>query len=82
MSSYCLSLFVPFSETVRAPIPQTQEILVDETPQFGKCTFEPHYEKTNILHIYAKTKVQVSFAVTVKLTSTFIFATQCNSSTF
>ena len=36
--------------------------------------FEPGHEKTNILH--AKTKAQISFAVTAKLISAFALATQ------
>ena len=38
-------------------------------------TFEPVHEKTNNLH-YAKTKTQISFAVTAKLISAFVFATR------
>ena len=34
---------------------------------------ELHHEK--ILHMYAKTKAQISFAVTAKLISTIVFAT-------
>ena len=36
-------------------------------------TNEPHYEKTDNLH-YAKTKTQISSAVTEKLISAFVFA--------
>ena len=36
-------------------------------------TFEPRREKTNILHMQ-KTKTQISFAVTAKLISAFVFA--------
>ena len=45
-----------------------------------KCTYsvsgrkEPHHEKTNVF-AYAKTKTQISFAVTAKLISAFVFAT-------
>ena len=35
---------------------------------------EPLYEKTIFLH-YAKTKTQISFAVTAKLISTFVLST-------
>ena len=43
---------------------------------------EPRYEKTNNLHM-RKTKTQISFAVTAKLISAFVFATWivCNPST-
>ena len=37
-------------------------------------TFEPRYEKTGFLHM-RKTKMQISFAVTAKLISAFVFAT-------
>ena len=37
--------------------------------------FEPRREKTGILH-NAKTKTQISFAVTTKLISAFVFATR------
>ena len=37
--------------------------------------FEPHREKT-VFFAYAKTKTQISFAVTVKLISAFVFATR------
>ena len=37
--------------------------------------YEPHHEKTDFLH-YAKTKTQISFAVTAKLISDFVFATR------
>ena len=36
---------------------------------------EPRHEKTGFLHM-RKTKTQISFAVTAKLISTFVFATQ------
>ena len=36
--------------------------------------FELRHEKTNILHM-RKTKTQISFAVTAKLISAFVFAT-------
>ena len=36
-------------------------------------TYEPPHGKTNNLH-YAKTKTQISFAVTAKLISAFVFA--------
>ena len=36
---------------------------------------EPHQEKTGFL-AYAKTKLQISFTVTVKLISTFVFTTR------
>ena len=35
-----------------------------------KCTFEPHH------FAYVKTKMQISFAVTAKLISVFVFATR------
>ena len=35
---------------------------------------EPRHEKTVFLHIYAKTKTQISFTVTAKLISAFVFA--------
>ena len=37
--------------------------------------YEPRHEKTNISNAYAKTKTQISFAVTMKLISAFVFAT-------
>ena len=39
-----------------------------------KLIFEPRCEKTGIF-AYAKTKTQISFAVTAKLISAFVFAT-------
>ena len=44
---------------------------------FWKCllTYEPRHEKT-VFCIYAKTKTQISFAVTAKLISAFVFATR------
>ena len=44
-------------------------------------SYESRHEKTSVLHMrkqfaYAKTKTQISFAVTAKLISTFVFATQ------
>ena len=50
-----------------------------QTNQFNRnvcyVTNEPHHKKTNTLHM-RKTKAQISFAVTAKLISTFVFATQ------
>ena len=43
--------------------------------QFRITLYEPHREKTGFLH-YAKTKTQISFAVTAKLISAFVFATR------
>ena len=40
-----------------------------------KETFEPLHEKTNILHMRKK-KTQISFAVSAKLISAFVFATR------
>ena len=40
-----------------------------------RMTVEPHREKTGI-SAYAKTKAQISFAVTAKLISAFVFATR------
>ena len=40
-----------------------------------KFIYEPRREKTGFLHNYAKTKTQISFAVTAKLISAFVFAT-------
>ena len=37
-------------------------------------SFEPRREKTGFLHM-RKTKMQISFAVTAKLISAFVFAT-------
>ena len=37
-------------------------------------SFEPRYKKT-VFFVYAKTKTQISFAVTTKLISAFVFAT-------
>ena len=42
---------------------------------------EPRYEKTGFLH-NAKTKTQISFAVTTKLISAFVFATWIVQSLF
>ena len=36
---------------------------------------ESHHEETNKVHNYAKTKTQISFAVTMKLISVHVFAT-------
>ena len=45
----------------------------------GQCNrvieYEPRYEKNRIF-AYAKTKTQISFAVTAKLISIFVFATR------
>ena len=41
---------------------------------YGKGT-ETRHEKTNISDDYAKTKAQISFAVTAKLISVFVVAT-------
>ena len=43
--------------------------------------YEPPYEKT-VFFAYAKTKTQISFAVTAKLISVFVFATQIVQSLF
>ena len=40
----------------------------------GDTLFEPRHEENNILQM-RKTKTQISFAVTVKLISAFVFAT-------
>ena len=40
---------------------------------------EPRHEKTGFLHIYGKRKTQISFAVTAKLISAFVFATSIDS---
>ena len=40
-----------------------------------ETTIEPRREKT-VFFAYAKTKTQISFAVTAKLISAFVFATQ------
>ena len=39
----------------------------------NKVLFEPRHEKTGFLHM-PKTKTQISFAVTAKLISAFVFA--------
>ena len=44
-------------------------------------TSEPRYEKTGFF-AYAKTKTQISFAVTAKLISAFVFATRIVQSLF
>ena len=41
-----------------------------------KVSYEPRHEKTSFLHICAKTKTQISFVVTAKLISVFVFATR------
>ena len=43
--------------------------------QFRITLYEPRREKTGVLH-YAKTKTQISFAVTAKLISAFLFTTR------
>ena len=45
-----------------------------------KTTYEPRNEKT--VFAYAKTKTQISFAVTAKLISAFVFATRIVQSLF
>ena len=50
-------------------------ILSDNEQDFGCLKNEPRYEK-NRLFAYAKTKTQISFAVTAKLISAFVFATR------
>ena len=52
------------------------EIALNITPNSTKKTYEPPRGKTNNLHTVAKTKAQISFAVTAKLISAFVFATQ------
>ena len=37
---------------------------------------EPHCEKTGFLHMRKKTKTQISFAVTAKMISAFVFTTR------
>ena len=39
-------------------------------------TFEPRHEKTWVFFAYAKTKAQISFAVTAKLIRAFVFPTR------
>ena len=41
----------------------------------GPTIYEPRHEKTGLLHM-RKTKMQISFAVTVKLIRAFVFVTQ------
>ena len=48
---------------------------------FSYFPFEPRHEKTGFLH-YAKTKAQISCAVTAQLISAFVFATQIVQSFF
>ena len=43
--------------------------------------YEPRYEKTGILHM-RKIKTQISFAITAKLISTFVFATRIVQSVY
>ena len=43
--------------------------------------YEPRHEKTGFLHMQ-KTKTQISFAVTAKLISVFVFATRIVQSLF
>ena len=45
------------------------------------CTNEPRYDK-NQHFVYAKTKTQISFVVTAKLRSAFVFATRIVHSLF
>ena len=40
-----------------------------------QISYEPHHEKSRFFE-YAKTKAQISFAVTAKLISAFVFATR------
>ena len=49
--------------------------------QFIIIIIEPRFEKTG-LFAYAKTKTQISFAVTAKLISAFVFATRIVQSLF
>ena len=44
--------------------------------------YEPRHGKTGFLHAYAKTKTQISFTVTAKLISAFVFATWIVQSLF
>ena len=49
------------------------------TPLLSTCSLsiiEPRYEKTGFQHNYVKTKTQISFMVTAKLISAFVFATR------
>ena len=41
-----------------------------------KYIFEPRHDKNPTFCIYAKPKAQISFAVTAKLISAFVFATR------
>ena len=53
-----------------------QECLVSQQSVFpGTAANEPHRKKTG-LFAYGKTKAQISFAVTAKLISAFVFATR------
>ena len=47
----------------------------EKFPSSGIIKYEPHHEKTVFLHMQ-KTKTQISFAVTAKLISVFVFATR------
>ena len=53
----------------------------DNMDETALHTNEPRYEKTGFF-AYAKTKTQTSFAVTVKLSSAFDFATRILQSLF
>ena len=52
----------------------TQRLNTELSMKFIMIINEPCHEKTNIF-AYAKTKTQISFAVTAKLISAFVFAT-------
>ena len=48
----------------------------------NQSSYEPPHGKMNNLHIYAKTKTQISLAVTAKLISAFVFAKRIVQSLF
>ena len=55
--------------------PNRQMEAILKIARYASLPFEPRHEKTNVLHM-RKTKTQISFAVTAKLSSAFLYATR------
>ena len=51
----------------------SEHLITDQPPCPAQVVYEPRREKTGFF-AYAKTKTQISFAVTAKLISAFVFA--------
>ena len=77
ISSLPLGLIYESLKFLQQPKPRKLSLMLLNLASYvaNSLLYEPRYEKTGFF-AYAKTKTQISFAVTAKLISAFVFATR------